>query len=156
MHLGNVKMLYLLWLVPALVLLFAWAAARRRAALRRFCRFVGVAYQLLNDFKDWRSERDGKLVAGQDCLAWRPTMLLALALEAGEAEPFRALIAAPRDGAGREDRLDALRKLYDDRGAFDKGRRLIDEYCQRARAEADAIEPEALRDLMHFIVEVVL
>lgn len=36
MHLGDVKMLYLLWLVPALVLLFAWAAARRRAALRRF------------------------------------------------------------------------------------------------------------------------
>jgi Ca-activated chloride channel family protein len=36
MHLGNVKMLYLLWLLPALALLYAWAAARRRAALRRF------------------------------------------------------------------------------------------------------------------------
>jgi Ca-activated chloride channel family protein len=36
MHLGDVKMLYLLWLLPALALLYAWAAARRRAALRRF------------------------------------------------------------------------------------------------------------------------
>ncbi len=36
MHLGAVHMLYLLWLVPAIVLLYAWAAHRRRAMLRRF------------------------------------------------------------------------------------------------------------------------
>jgi Ca-activated chloride channel family protein len=36
MHLGNVKMLSLLWLVPLIVFLFAWAAYRRRQALRIF------------------------------------------------------------------------------------------------------------------------
>jgi Ca-activated chloride channel family protein len=36
MHLGNVKMLSLLWLVPAIVLLFIWAAYRRKTALRVF------------------------------------------------------------------------------------------------------------------------
>ena len=36
MHLGNIQMLYLLWLVPALVLLYAWAAHRRRVTLRKF------------------------------------------------------------------------------------------------------------------------
>ncbi|HUV36693.1 MAG TPA: VWA domain-containing protein [Patescibacteria group bacterium] len=36
MHLGNVKMLSLLWLVPAILVLYAWAAHRRRRAVRLF------------------------------------------------------------------------------------------------------------------------
>jgi len=36
MHIGNIKMLYLLWLVPVVVFLYAWASYRRRAALRAF------------------------------------------------------------------------------------------------------------------------
>lgn len=36
MHLGNINMLYLLWLVPGLVLLYVWAAHRRRVMLRKF------------------------------------------------------------------------------------------------------------------------
>jgi Ca-activated chloride channel family protein len=36
MHLMNVKMLLLLWLVPVLALLYGWAAYRRRAALKVF------------------------------------------------------------------------------------------------------------------------
>ncbi len=36
MHLGNVKILSLLWLAPVIVLLFIWAAYRRRRAIRFF------------------------------------------------------------------------------------------------------------------------
>jgi Ca-activated chloride channel family protein len=36
MHLGDVKMLYLLWLVPVLAAFFVWASYRRSAALRAF------------------------------------------------------------------------------------------------------------------------
>ncbi len=36
MHLGNVHMLSLLWLVPVIVMLFAWAAHRRKRALTHF------------------------------------------------------------------------------------------------------------------------
>ena len=46
----------------------------------QFCRHVGVAFQVLNDLKDWQGDTDNKLVAGQDALALRPTVLLALAL----------------------------------------------------------------------------
>jgi Ca-activated chloride channel family protein len=35
-HIGNIKMLYLLWLVPVIVFLYAWAAYRRKQALRAF------------------------------------------------------------------------------------------------------------------------
>ena len=83
-------------------------------------------------------------------------MLLALALEAGDAAPLRELASAPPDAMAREERIERLRTLYEERGAFQRGRRLVDEYRQRARAEADGIQPEALRDLMHFIVEAVL
>jgi Ca-activated chloride channel family protein len=36
MHIGNIKMLYLLWLVPVVAFLYAWAAYRRKRALRAF------------------------------------------------------------------------------------------------------------------------
>ena len=36
MHIGNINMLYLLWLVPVVVFLYVWAAYRRRQALRAF------------------------------------------------------------------------------------------------------------------------
>ena len=36
MHLGDVKMLYLLWIVPVLAAFFAWASYRRGKALRAF------------------------------------------------------------------------------------------------------------------------
>src|SRR5262249_36715768 len=51
-----------------------------------FSRHLGVAFQILNDLKDWDGDGDNKLVAGQDALAARPTLLLALALEAASPE----------------------------------------------------------------------
>src|SRR5205807_3299085 len=47
-----------------------------------FSKNMGIAFQILNDLKDWEGDSDNKLVAGQDVLAGRPTLLLALALEA--------------------------------------------------------------------------
>jgi geranylgeranyl pyrophosphate synthase len=128
----------------------------RAEVLRRFCRFVGVAYQLLNDLKDWNGDRHDKLIAGQDSLATRPTMLLALALEKGDPAAFRELATASKADMPREVRFGRLRKLYEERGAFDKVRGLVEKYRRRARDEADGMQPEALRDLMRFIVEILL
>jgi geranylgeranyl diphosphate synthase type II len=127
-----------------------------RELLRRYCRLVGVAYQLQNDLNDWEGDRRNKKLAGQDGIAHRPTMLLAFALEAGDATPLRELAAAGPHAPAREERLERLRALYAERGAFEKGRRLVEEYRRRARAEADAAAPERLRDLLHFILEAVL
>jgi len=124
--------------------------------LRRFCRLVGVAYQLLNDLKDWTADRRDKLVAGQDSLARRPTMLLALALEAGDAATIRKLASVTEPDVARDLKLESLRKVYEERGAFDQARKLVEKYRERARAEADAVRAEALRDLMHFLLEAVL
>ena len=49
-----------------------------------FSRHLGVGFQILNDLKDWRGDDDNKLVAGQDALSLRPTVLLAMAWEAAD------------------------------------------------------------------------
>src|SRR4029077_6760598 len=59
----------------------AGPADQYEKAVSEFCKNLGVAFQILNDLKDWDGDSDNKLVAGQDVLAARPTLLLALALE---------------------------------------------------------------------------
>ena len=61
----------------------AWPAGRRYAEpIRQFARHLGVAFQILNDLNDWHGDAHNKLSAGADALGGRPTVLLALALEA--------------------------------------------------------------------------
>ena len=63
-----------------------------------FSRHIGVAFQILNDLKDWNGDSDNKMVAGQDVLAARPTLLLALALE-GSSPAERAELLAFVNGS---------------------------------------------------------
>src|SRR5262249_47653094 len=58
-----------------------------------FGKNLGVAFQVLNDLKDWQGDTDNKLVAGQDVLAARPTLLLALALEGSGPADREELLA---------------------------------------------------------------
>jgi geranylgeranyl pyrophosphate synthase len=126
------------------------------ATIRPFCRYLGVAYQVLNDLKDWDRDNHDKLVAGQDSIAARPTVLLAFALDAGDEAANRELLRVLGDDAPEETRFRRLRDIYLARGVFDTADRLVEKYRQRARAEADAIQPHALRELMHFVIETVL
>jgi geranylgeranyl pyrophosphate synthase len=56
----------------------------------------------------------------------------------------------------RDLKLESLRKVYEERGVFDQTRQLVEKYRERARAEADAARAEALRDLLHFLLEALL
>jgi geranylgeranyl pyrophosphate synthase len=116
--------------------------------VRSFCRFVGVAFQVLNDLEDWREDGRNKVVAGRDALTGHPTILRAFALEAG---PLPACDHLPP-----AERTDSLRALYEERGAFDRGRRLLNACRRRALAQADRAGLESLRELMRFILEIVL
>ena len=68
--------------------------------IAEFSKNLGVAFQILNDLKDWDGDADNKLMAGQDVLAARPTLLLALALEGSSpdnrAELLTLLHGRPR------------------------------------------------------------
>jgi len=123
-------------------------------SIRRFCRHVGVAYQLRNDLKDWEHDGHDKLVPGQDSFAARPTLLRALAVEAAGAEAREVIETAARDNHGGD--LGRLRGIYEELGVFDRAETLLRKYRGRALALADSSEPPALRELLRFIAEVVL
>jgi len=115
-----------------------------------FCRSMGVAYQTLNDLKDWQADRHDKLLAGQDAMAMRPTVLEAFARAAG-------VDVAPRgDGEAPELWLARLRDAYRIAGAFQKGRQLVDGCRRRALEAAEKARPESLSHLMKFVVRTVL
>jgi geranylgeranyl pyrophosphate synthase len=123
-----------------------------------FSKNLGVAFQVLNDLKDWDGDTDNKLVAGQDVLAGRPTLLLALALEGSTPaarEELLALAAGGREGA-TEAVVERVRQLFERAGVFAKAEKLVEKYRARAEAVADDVHPTELRELLYYLVDSVL
>src|SRR5262249_21246840 len=123
-----------------------------------FSKHLGIAFQILNDLKDWDGDSDNKLVAGQDVLAARPTLLLALALEGSSPADREGLLAlrghrhGPEGGAvvGR------VRGLFERAQVFAKAEKLVEKYRARAEAVADEVQPTELRELLYYLVDSVL
>jgi geranylgeranyl pyrophosphate synthase len=128
-----------------------------------FSKNLGVAFQILNDLKDWEGDSDNKMMVGQDVLAGRPTLLLALALEGltgAEREELLGLLQpdvretqAMTVGA---DHVARVRRLFERADVFIKAEKLIEKYRARAEAIADETEPTELRELLYFLVDTVL
>jgi geranylgeranyl pyrophosphate synthase len=130
-----------------------------------FSRHLGVAFQILNDLKDWDGDQDNKLIAGQDALAGRPTLLLALALEGlagADKQELLTILNVERheQGAGAQPVDDGtvarLRHLFAKAQVFDKADKLVEKYRARAEASADETEPIELRELLYYLVDTVL
>jgi len=125
--------------------------------IRKFARNLGIAFQILNDLKDWEGDNDNKLSAGGDTLGGRPTVLWALALESLDEEKKQELQSLVTDTAKSEDwRVNRVRQLYHEAGVFEKAHRLVDKHQERAEAVADELEPEELRRLMYYLIDTVL
>jgi len=123
-----------------------------------FSRHLGVAFQILNDLKDWEGDSDNKMIAGQDVLSGRPTLLLALALESltgGDREELLAIVQGehPQREHGL---LPRVRQLFTKADVFEKAEKLIEKYRSRAEAIADEVEPTELRELLYYLVDTVL
>jgi geranylgeranyl pyrophosphate synthase len=139
----------------------AGPADQYEKAVADFSKHLGIAFQILNDLKDWDGDSDNKLVAGQDVLAARPTLLLALALEgSGAAERTELLALLNRDhpaanGDGRAT-VERVRHLFTKAQVFVKAEKLVEKYRARAEAVADEVEPTELRELLYYLVDTVL
>ncbi|MCH2201914.1 MAG: polyprenyl synthetase family protein [Fuerstiella sp.] len=124
-----------------------------------FCRHLGVGFQTLNDLKDWRGDADNKLVAGQDALARRPTILLALALSnASDAQRLQLEKLYADDSAADppEERVAHLREIFELCNVFDKAETLVERCSERALTLIEQVDRQPLRDLLHFFLETVL
>ncbi|MDA7978222.1 MAG: polyprenyl synthetase family protein [Pirellulales bacterium] len=122
--------------------------------LTLFSRHLGVAFQILNDLKDWRGDNDNKLSAAGDILGGRPTVLWALALEGLNEEDqaeLERLVANPTPDA-----VARVKVLYEKAGVFEQAESLVDKYQDRAEKVADEAEPDELRRLLYYLVDTVL
>lgn len=122
-----------------------------------FGKNLGIAFQILNDLKDFEADSDNKIIAGQDVLASRPTVLLALALEAlppARREELLSLVSGT--DAVDSERVSRVRYLYELAGVFEKAERLVDKFRAKAEDLADAAAPPDLRDLLLYLVDSVL
>ena len=125
----------------------------------QFCRHVGVAFQVLNDLKDWTGDTDNKLVAGQDALALRPTVLLALALKDADARQksdLKEILAQTSDGSSNHRRIDRLREIFRECDVFEKAEFFVERSREKAEALVADVEDEKIRDLLQFFIETVL
>ena len=123
----------------------------------QFCRHLGIGFQILNDLKDWRGDSDNKLVAGQDALALRPTVMMALAWQAANAEQRQLMERCFFDREEEDSiRFNRVRRLFEDLGVFEKAERLIEKSRDRAELLADDLESDEIRQLLYFLVDTVL
>ncbi|MEE2706036.1 MAG: polyprenyl synthetase family protein [Planctomycetota bacterium] len=122
----------------------------------QFARHLGVAFQILNDLKDWNGDDDNKLGAGLDVLGGRPTVLLALALEGLDGDDCAELLRLVDRECPTEGDIERVRMLYASAGVFEKADRLVDKYQDRAEEIADEIESEELRRLFYYLIDTVL
>ena len=127
------------------------------APLKQFARNLGVGFQILNDLKDWSPDRDNKLAVGADVLGGRPTLLLALALEALPEEQQSELLALVADDQRADQfRIERVKQLFNEANVFEKAERLVDKHQDRAEAIADELQPDELRRLAYYLVDTVL
>jgi geranylgeranyl pyrophosphate synthase len=123
-----------------------------------FSKNLGIAFQILNDLKDWEGDSDNKLIQGQDVLAGRPTLLLALALEGLPPAERAELVALlhDRSAPAGSDLVEKVRLLFNRAGVFEKAGKLVEKFRARSEALADEVEAEELRRLLYYLVDSVL
>lgn len=124
---------------------------------KKLSRDLGIAFQILNDLADWQGDNNNKMSRALDLIAGRPTVLLALALQdlndAGREELARLITDSSIAEAFR---IQRAMQLYTEAGVFEKAYRLVDKYQQRAEETASQIQPESLRDVLAYLIDLVL
>lgn len=121
-----------------------------------FSRHLGVGFQILNDLNDWHGDDYNKLLAGQDALAFRPTLLLALALHHANDQQRKDLEEIFTSADPDALRMGRLKRIFEETDAFEKATTLVEKSRNRAEELADNVECEALRRLLYFLVDTVL
>ncbi len=124
--------------------------------MKQFSKYMGIAFQILNDLKDWQGDQDNKLAAGLDALAGRPTLLWALALEELSNADQQELIELANSTEDSTKRLSRVEHLYRQADVFEKANALVDKYQERAERIADDTSPDNLRRLLYYLVDTVL
>ena len=130
--------------------------AKLDKTIAEFSKNLGIAFQIINDLNDFIPDEDNKLVAGQDVLAARPTLLHALALETLPAQKGQELLSLIRGGTVEGAVVERVHTLYSQAKVFQRAEKLLQKFRAKTEALADEVEPQPLRELMYYLVDSVL
>jgi geranylgeranyl diphosphate synthase, type II len=122
-----------------------------------FCRHLGVGFQILNDLKDWRGDVSNKVITGQDAMALRPTLLLAMALKGANSQQRDTLERILQgDPESPLQRLNLLKQIFEQTDVFSQAEMLVDKSRERAESLVEQVEPESLQQYLYFLIDTVL
>ncbi len=127
--------------------------------IAHYCRHAGVAFQVLNDLKDWMGDTDNKMVSGQDAAALRPTVLLALALQHADGQQravLQQMLTEPQAVGDAQQRSAELRRLFEELDIFERAEVLVERSRERAEGILEKIDDVSIRDLLRFFTETIL
>jgi geranylgeranyl pyrophosphate synthase len=128
-----------------------------RKVFAEFATHIGIAFQILNDLKDWDSDEGNKKTVGADLLGGRPTVLWALALERLPPQQQAELLKLVADRETCESaRATRARGLYLEADVFAAARELVRGQRAAAAAAAAGLPEGAMRLLLEYIIETVL
>ncbi len=127
--------------------ILAEATPEQEAALQQYGRYLGMAFQLIDDLLDYQGDAEamGKNV-GDDLAEGKPTLPLIQAMAAGTPEQAAVIRQAIRQGG-----LDHLQEVLDvvnKTGALAYTRQRAEEMVDLALAQLDALPPSPYRDSM--------
>lgn len=122
----------------------------------QFARNLGVAFQIINDLKDWSESAANKVAAGGDVLGGRPTVLWAMALDVLPPQKRAELFSLVRPAERDDSALGRVRELYLEAGVFAEAHRLVEVHQREAESLARGLEPEELRRLLYYLIDTVL
>lgn len=136
--------------------ILAGASPEKEAALQYYGRYLGLAFQLVDDLLDYQGNADamGKNV-GDDLAEGKPTLPLIHAMATGTPDQAKLVRQAIRQG-GLE-RLDDVLAIVRDTGALDYTRARAEEMAAKALEQLDLLPQSPYRDSMaqlaHLAVE---
>ena len=129
---------------------------RFREPVKAFSRYLGVAYQVINDLKDYDPDMLARSDAARAFPVTWPTLPQALAVRAGGEPVARRMLEIAGDGLSGPESMLAVRGLYEELGVLEKAEKLVEAYRERALRRADSVGHDRLRELMTFIAQAVL
>jgi geranylgeranyl diphosphate synthase, type I len=123
------------------------------AALARYGRSLGTAFQIFNDVRNLRGEEPERS-AGSDLRKRRDTILSAYARETGEQGGDNGLGGLRRGESDLpEDQVRSLRETILSSGAADFGVHTAMELMEEARTHLDGLDPSLARDILKSLTE---
>ncbi|MDT8880917.1 octaprenyl diphosphate synthase [Halomonas saccharevitans] len=127
--------------------ILADATPEQEVALQHYGRYLGLAFQLIDDLLDYQGDAEamGKNV-GDDLAEGKPTLPLIQAMATGTPEQRTLIRRAIRQGG--LDHLDEVLAIVHDTGALEYTRARAEEMADKALAQLDALPDSPYRDSM--------